>query len=95
MSANSATEGLIAVTESGHYDPAEDIENLGFKLYMELAKQRIMLIKHPPLDSTKLNDSLLIDETDTTSGGGLLLIPNLTRRSVLARKSLRVGFIPL
>ena len=86
VSANPATEGLIAVTESGHYDPAEDIENPGFKLYMELAKQRIMLIKHPPLDSTKLNDSLLIDETDTTSGGGYTPNPQFDQTKRVSEK---------
>lgn len=42
VSANKATEGLIAVIEEGSYDPAIGTDNESFQLYMELAKSYII-----------------------------------------------------
>lgn len=41
VSADKGTEGLIAVTESGHYDPS-DTTDTGFRRYMTAAKYYIM-----------------------------------------------------
>ena len=38
ISASRQTEGLIAVTESGSYDPAVKTENAAFETYMQMAK---------------------------------------------------------
>lgn len=38
VSANKATDGFIAVTESGHYDPNLKTSNLGFEAYMDMVK---------------------------------------------------------
>ena len=41
ISANRATEELIAVTEQGHYAVDEETENEGFNIYMDMAKNYI------------------------------------------------------
>lgn len=37
VSANTATEGLLAVTENGHFTTIDDIDNPGMKMFMENA----------------------------------------------------------
>ena len=42
VSANRATEGLIAVTEQGNYVAGEETGNGGFDLYMDMAEEYVM-----------------------------------------------------
>lgn len=41
ISANRNTEGLLAITESGHYDPSQKTGVDGFDYFMELAKEYV------------------------------------------------------
>lgn len=50
VSANRATEGLIAITESGYYNPDEQSEIDGFNYYMEMAKEYIRNMRGSGLD---------------------------------------------
>lgn len=47
VSANRATEGLIAVTEHGHYVSGEETGNGGFDLYMDMAERYILTAAEP------------------------------------------------
>ena len=38
MSASRQTDGLIAVTEAGNYDPAVPTNNPGFDMYIKMAE---------------------------------------------------------
>ena len=53
VSANRATEELIAVTEQGNYVAGEETGNGGFDLYMDLAAEYTSLPKPPLKDSIK------------------------------------------
>ena len=59
VSANEFTPGLIAITESGYYDPMEEQENKAFAALMESAQRYVTstIAKHPPI--TPPDDSLL------------------------------------
>ena len=41
VSANPATEGLLAVIESGHYDPSKREDDSGFYLFLDMAKEYV------------------------------------------------------
>lgn len=64
VSANRATPGLIAVTESGYYNPEERQDNVAFEALMENAKCYISGSRYinPPIDS--LNHDTLYDIVD-------------------------------
>lgn len=47
ISADSRTEGLLAVTETGHYDQDEVNQNEGFKMFMELAEKYVTTPSKP------------------------------------------------
>ena len=47
VSANRATEGLIAVTEQGNYVAGEETGNGGFDLYMDMAEEYVMRAFEP------------------------------------------------
>ena len=51
VSANRATEELIAVTEQGNYVAGEETGNGGFDLYMNMAQEYVRLVKPPLKDS--------------------------------------------
>lgn len=57
VSTNLATEPLIAVTEQGHYDPAQETDNPGLKLYLEMAKQYVAKTKR--MDSISVQQNLM------------------------------------
>ena len=45
VSADKEAEGLIAVTERGHYAESDSIDNPGLALYMEKAKEYLLLTR--------------------------------------------------
>lgn len=49
VSASRRTNGLIAVTETGHYDPEVKTGNPGFDMYMEMAKAYVAYEDQTPL----------------------------------------------
>lgn len=53
VSASKNTEGLIAITEKGHYVPDVRSENEGFNLFMEMAKQYIIKKGITEIDTTE------------------------------------------
>ena len=57
VSTNLATEPLIAVTEQGHYDPMQETDNPGLKLYLEMAKQYVAKTKR--MDSISVQQNLM------------------------------------
>ena len=79
VSANRATEELIAVTEQGNYVAGEETGNGGFDLYMDMAEEYTSIPKPPLKDSiddgmeefTQVRDEL---ESDTISYGPYLQV---------------------
>jgi len=66
ISANEFTPGLIAITESGYYDPEEEQENEAFAALMESAQQYVAstIAKHPitpPIDSPRFLPDTIIN----------------------------------
>ena len=66
VSASKNTDGLLAVTESGHYSANETSEIEGFDMFMDLAENyvtnsmsKINVRPRPPYDFTELKDSSL------------------------------------
>ncbi|MDD6473888.1 MAG: C10 family peptidase [Bacteroidales bacterium] len=65
VSANKATEGLIAITESGYYDPAEKQENEAFAAYMDAAEEYVStprLGARPILPPISFCDTLWLED---------------------------------
>lgn len=60
ISANKNTDPLIAVTESGHYDPEVPSGNEGFDLYIEMAKKYIRYSPAPILDPILLQKDSVV-----------------------------------
>ena len=48
VSANRNTEGLLAVTEQGNYDPAVESKNGGFEMFMDMAEEYVATASWEP-----------------------------------------------
>lgn len=67
VSASKNTEGLLAVTERGHYSDEKDTENPGFDIFMDLAEKYVRysgpgLNPQPPIGFVDMKDSVHIEE---------------------------------
>lgn len=82
VSANPSTEGLIAVTEQGHYVSGEETGNDGFDLYMDMAENYIQTAAEDPLplplpgdgDQEVLTQYRMIVDRDTATIGPLVSV---------------------
>ncbi|MBO4826415.1 MAG: C10 family peptidase, partial [Prevotella sp.] len=54
VSASRQTDGLIAVTESGYYDPSVPTGNPGFDTYMQMAKAYVAFKDRTPVEDEKV-----------------------------------------
>ncbi|MBO4825641.1 MAG: C10 family peptidase [Prevotella sp.] len=54
VSASRQTDGLIAVTESGYYDPSVPTGNPGFDTYMQMAKAYVAYKDRTPVEDEKV-----------------------------------------
>ncbi|MBR5842630.1 MAG: C10 family peptidase [Bacteroidaceae bacterium] len=79
VSANRATEELIAVTEQGNYVTGEETGNGGFDLYMDMAEEYVQSRRPPLLDSLnngreELTQTKIVTDVDTTTYGPFLQV---------------------
>lgn len=64
VSASKATDGLLAVTEQGHYDPTTGTDNKGLSICMDLAQKYVLSSTNAYM--SRIRDSLIfVDTTDT------------------------------
>ena len=62
VSASKSTEGLLAITEKGHYTPGEKSENAGFDILIERAKDYVMASQRPPIEPTDTMITINVEE---------------------------------
>lgn len=72
VSANRSTEGLIAITESGHLNPNDSIENEALSYYIRLATQYVAS-SHGPIDIEP--DGQLCDTIFSINESAMALTP--------------------
>lgn len=70
ISASKDTESILAITENGHYSVNEQSEIEGLNIFMDLAKNYVMMSHppfnpRPPYDYTDIKDSIAVHESYT------------------------------
>lgn len=75
ISANPATEALLAVTDSGSYSVKERFEIEGFNAFMDLAEFYVRSAKHPPFKpQPDPNDTIIQYDTITSRRFPLIMV---------------------
>ncbi len=72
VSANRATEGLMAIVESGTFDQSADEDNDGFRMFMELAKNYVGNASASTVKPSSVLYQKVTTDTTKTNAGPLL-----------------------